>query len=162
MAWATLMKCFIFSRWQSFLSCLLFVSNPSATTGLCSKQKNPCWKNPSSSRLISQHNLDYSNWSEVNWFTSRAMSSMWGNFAKMGDPTPPGWSWHATCSSRTCNSLVPISIAATPPGSPAGMTWEPVDPEDQKYLEIGDQLVMTRDPWFGERMDFWDNIIVEK
>ena len=52
MAWATLMKCFIFSRWQSFLSCLLFVSNPSATTGLCSKQKNPCWKNPSSSRLI--------------------------------------------------------------------------------------------------------------
>ena len=42
------------------------------------------------------------------------------------------------------------------------MTWEPVDPEDQKYLEIGDQLVMTRDPWFGERMDFWDNIIVDK
>merc|ERR1719273_2938222 len=76
------------------------------------------------------------NWSEVNWFTSRAMSSMWGNFAKMGDPTPPG--------------------------SPAGMTWEPVDSEDQKYLEIGDQLVMTRDPWFGERMDFWDNIIVKK
>ena len=43
--------------------------------------------------LIPQFDLDYSNWSEVNWFTSRAMSSMWGNFAKMGDPTPPGWSW---------------------------------------------------------------------
>ena len=40
--------------------------------------------------LIPQFDLDYSNWSEVNWFTSRAMSSMWGNFAKMGDPTPPG------------------------------------------------------------------------
>ena len=39
------------------------------------------------------------------------------------------------------------------------MTWEPVDPEDQKYLEIGNQLLMTRDPWFGDRMDFWDNII---
>ena len=34
--------------------------------------------------------LDYSTWSELNWFTSRAMSSMWGNFAKLGDPTPPG------------------------------------------------------------------------
>ena len=65
--------------------------------------------------LIPQFDLDYSNWSEVNWFTSRAMSSMWGNFAKMGDPTPPGWSWHATCSSRTCNRLLPTFIAATPP-----------------------------------------------
>ena len=43
-----------------------------------------------------QFDLDYSNWSEVNWFTSRAMSSIWGNFAKMGDPTPPGRSWYAT------------------------------------------------------------------
>ena len=41
--------------------------------------------------IFNRPNLDYSNWSEVNWFTSRAMSSMWGNFAKMGDPTPPGW-----------------------------------------------------------------------
>ena len=42
------------------------------------------------------------------------------------------------------------------------MTWQPVDPEEQKYLEIGDQLVMTRDPWFAERMDFWDSIIADQ
>jgi len=82
---------------------------------------------------IFKFDLDYSTWSELNWFTSRAMSSMWGNFAKLGDPTPPG--------------------------SPAGMTWEPVDAEDHKYLEIGNQLVMTRESWFAERMDFWDNVI---
>jgi len=85
---------------------------------------------------IFKFDLDYSNWSELNWFTSRAMTSMWANFAKLGDPTPPG--------------------------SPAGMTWQPVDPEEQKYLEIGDQLVMTRDPWWAERMDFWDNIIADR
>ena len=39
------------------------------------------------------------------------------------------------------------------------MTWEPVDDEDHKYLEIGNQLVMTRESWFAERMDFWDNVI---
>ena len=50
----------------------------------------------------------------------------------------------------------------TLPGSPAGMTWQPVNPEEQKYLEIGDQLVMTRDPWFAERMDFWDSIIADQ
>jgi len=85
---------------------------------------------------IFKFDLDYSNWSELNWFTSRAMSSMWANFAKFRDPTPPG--------------------------SPAGMTWEPVDPDEQKYLEIGEQLVMTRDSWFDKRMDFWDNIIVDE
>ena len=42
------------------------------------------------------------------------------------------------------------------------MTWEPVDPDEQKYLEIGEQLVMTRDSWFDKRMDFWDNIIVDE
>ena len=42
------------------------------------------------------------------------------------------------------------------------MTWQPVDPEEQKYLEIGDQLVMTRDPWFAQRMDFWDSIIADQ
>ena len=57
--------------------------------------------------------------------------------------------------------LYVIIYEPTLPGSPAGMTWQPVDPEEQKYLEIGDQLVMTRDPWFGERMDFWDNIIAD-
>ena len=78
-----------------------------------------------------------------------------GKLCEAGRPNPTRF------DITICHDVINLT-KPTLPGSPAGMTWEPVDPEEQKYLEIGDQLVMTRDPWFAERMDFWDSIIADQ
>jgi len=84
---------------------------------------------------IFKHNFDYNSWSEANLATSHAMCQMWGDFARYGDPTPPA--------------------------STLEFSWEPVEPENHRYLDIGEVVEMDREYWYGQRMDFWDEIIVD-
>ena len=61
------------------------------------------------------------------------MTAMWANFAKTGEPIPQD------------DELF------------KGVTWEPFEVENQKYLDIGKELEMnTR--LNAERMSFWDKL----
>lgn len=66
--------------------------------------------------------------------TVKRMINMWTNFAKCGNPTPEG------------NNL--------------GVAWTPANRDEHIYLDIGEELVMKKDP-FDKRNKFWDEIFAE-
>ena len=63
--------------------------------------------------MIKIYNNNNDNYNQDIVAVSDAMLEMWISFASVGDPTPP------TSSLQT--------------------TWEPVTPEDHRYLVIGEQ-----------------------
>ena len=102
---------------------------------------------------MSQFDLDYSTWSELNWFTSRAMTSMWANFAKMADPTPPGltylchiiiiFSWPAPARLTSRNDL-----GACGPGGPeVPWDWEPAADDKGPLVRRQDGLLGQHYCW---------------
>ncbi|XP_044745324.1 uncharacterized protein LOC123307172 [Coccinella septempunctata] len=66
--------------------------------------------------------------------TVKRMVTLWTNFAKFGNPTPEG------------NDL--------------NLTWQPATKDNHLYLDIGDELLMKKNP-FHERNQFWDEIYKE-
>ena len=100
--------------------------------------------------------------------------------------TSEGWIYDDTTTTTTTKSRLQILFwhfhfrfgDPTPPGSPLQFSWEPVDPENHRffllcfpelllcyfavvrYLNIGSAIGMDLEHWYGQRMDFWDQIIV--
>jgi carboxylesterase type B len=60
---------------------------------------------------------------------SDTMMDMWTNFAKYGDPTPPGWD---------------------------GTTWEPMTVDNQHYLVIDNEMKMELSEAYTDRMAVWE------
>ena len=66
---------------------------------------------------------------------STMLMELWTDFAKFGDPTPPG----------------------------AAFSWEPVTVTDHRYLLIGqDQVKMDQSDEYLRRVQFWDGIMFER
>jgi len=67
-------------------------------------------------------------WSEEDRQTSLHLTSLWSNFVKYGDPTPPG----------------------------EDMIWEPVVEEDKRFLKLSSSISMESRPTdYIERISFW-------
>ena len=62
---------------------------------------------------------------------SKHLTSMWSNFVKFGDPTPPGGEF----------------------------AWKPISQDRREYLVLGPQLRMERSVEYVERMAFWREIL---
>ncbi len=79
----------------------------------------------------------YQYWTELDELTRMRLDEMWTNFAITGNPTPGG----------AQASVVDIS-------------WAPVDANrDRTFLDVGTSLVMTRDQYYIDRMNFWRSIV---
>ena len=66
---------------------------------------------------------------------STLLMELWTDFAKFGDPTPPG----------------------------AAVSWEPVTVTDHRYLLIGqDQVKMDQSDEYLRRVQFWDERFPDK
>ena len=62
---------------------------------------------------------------------SRHITTMWADFVKFGDPTPPGGEF----------------------------TWDPVTKDKREYLVLDKVLRMERSQEYTERMQFWRQIL---
>ena len=62
---------------------------------------------------------------------SRHITTMWSNFIKFGDPTPPG----------------------------GDFVWDPVTKEKREYLVLDEVLKMEMSQEYTERMQFWRQIM---
>jgi len=80
-------------------------------------------------------NKTCSSWSEENWKISRMMVEMWSNFAHGLNPTPD---------------------------DQLGFTWSPVGEDLHQYLEIGESPKMKMGEDYRNRMQFWDETIINE
>ena len=69
---------------------------------------------------------------EADIAVSKHMTTMWSNFVKFGNPTPPG--------------------------QDKSIEWEPVSKTQKKYLRIQKDPAMEHSQEYSERMEFWYNL----